>query len=186
MPYDPEHHARRSIRLRGYDYAQCGTYFITMCIQHRECLLGAVVDGVMELNKAGETVQSVWEALPKRFTSILLDEFVVMPNHVHGILVIVPANQKSQSEKGAASGAPTVGKILRAFKSISAIRVNSLLSRSGQPLWQRNYYEHIIRNERTLERAREYIAMNPRRWHLDWDNPIAGARQAAPLHRMGT
>lgn len=177
MSYDPEHHARRSIRLRGYDYTQCGMYFITMCIQHRECLLGAVVDGVMELNKAGKTVQSVWEALPKRFASILLDEFVVMPNHVHGILVIVQANQKSQSERGAArcrgaaSSAPTVGKILRAFKSISAIRVNGLLSRSGQPLWQRNYYEHIIRNERTLERAREYIAMNPRRWHLDLDNP---------------
>jgi REP element-mobilizing transposase RayT len=194
MPYDPEHHARRSIRLRGYDYAQCGTYFITMCIQHRECLLGAVVDGVMEPNEAGKTVQSVWEALPKRFPSILLDAFVVMPNHVHGIFVIVPPNQKSQSKKGAASdkgaarseegaasGAPTVGKILRAFKSISAIHVNSLLLRSCRPLWQRNYYEHIIRDEAVLTRAREYIVMNPRRWHLDLDNPNGGAQQAAPL-----
>ena len=181
MPYDPEHHARRSIRLRDYDYAQCGAYFITMCIQHRECLLGTVVDGVMESNEAGKMVQSAWEVLPKRFPSILFDAFVVMPNHVHGIVMIVPPKQKPQSKKGAASSAPTVGNILRAFKSISAIHVNSLLSRSDRPLWQRNYYEHIIRNEAALARAREYIAMNPRRWHLDWDNPnVVGAASSAP------
>ena len=167
---------RRSLRLRGFNYSSEGAYFVTICTQNRECLFGGVVDGEMRLNDVGRVVQIVWNGLSERFPNVELDAFVVMPNHVHGILVIVGAGQ-ALPVKGAASSAPTgsvsstLMKLLRTFKSISAIQVNRLLSSSGQPFWQRNYYEHIIRNEESLNRIREYIATNPLRWELDRENP---------------
>jgi len=163
-------HHRRSMRLNGYDYAQAGAYFITICIQNRLGLFGDIVDGEMRLNDAGRMVQSVWEALPERFSGFESDAFVVMPNHVHGIVTFVGAGQALPEENGAASSAPTLGDVVRAFKSLSAIRVNRLLRRFG-PLWQRNYYEHVIRNERELEKIREYMATNPLKWALDRENP---------------
>jgi REP element-mobilizing transposase RayT len=140
--------------------------------------------GKMRLNELGRMVQTVWDGLPERFPTVQLDAFVVMPNHVHGILVLVGAGPVLSLVEGlalpvggAASSAPTrfasttLGNVLRAFKSISAISVNRLLSRSGQPLWQRTYYEHVIRDEESLNRLREYIATNPLRWELDRENP---------------
>ncbi len=174
VKFNPDKHHRRSTRLKGYDYSGAGAYFITICTHGRECLFGEVMDGAMRLNDTGRAVQAEWARLPERFQSVDLDEFVVMPNHVHGIIhvgallaapLLVPPGQ------GAASSAPTLGDILRAFKSISAIAVNRLLGRSGRSLWQRNYYEHIIRNEHELARAREYIANNPLQWALDRENP---------------
>jgi putative transposase len=163
-------HDRRSLRLDGYDYAQAGAYFVTVCTQNRMCLFGDIVDGVMRLNDAGRMVRSVWEGLPDRFAGMELDAFVVMPNHVHGIITFVGAGLALPEEKGAASSAPTLGDVVRAFKSMSAIHINRLLRRSG-PLWQRNYYEHVIRNERELAKIREYIATNPLKWALDRENP---------------
>jgi REP element-mobilizing transposase RayT len=126
-------------------------------------------------------VTQIWHELPTRYGHIELGQgkFVVMPNHVHGIIhvgALLAAPQfappgRGDASKGAASSAPTLGNILRAFKSISAIAVNRLLGRSGRSLWQRNYYEHIIRNEHELALTREYIANNPLQWALDRENP---------------
>jgi REP element-mobilizing transposase RayT len=189
---------RRSARLKGYDYAQPAAYFVTVCTRDRECLLSHVVNGEMRLNDAGEIVQSVWDGLPDRFPATELDAFVVMPNHVHGIVAFVGAGLALPAAKGAASsaptlrnvgdgatrgaralgevgngvagGTPTLADLVRAFKPLSAIHVNRRLMRSGS-LWQRSYYEHVIRNERELDKIREYIITNPLRWALDRENP---------------
>ncbi|HZY30641.1 MAG TPA: transposase [Candidatus Methylomirabilis sp.] len=160
---------------------------MTICTRNRECLLGDVMKGKMRLNELGRVVQTVWDGLSDRFPTIELDAFVVMPHHVHGSLVVGAALAPPKRRKvgaalalpvgGAASSAPTrfasttLGTVVRAFKSISAIGVNRLLSRSGQPPWQRSYYEHVIRDEESLKRLREYIATNPLRWQLDRENP---------------
>ena len=158
MTYNPDIHCRRSIRLRQYDYSSVGVYFVTICAQGRECLFGDIADGTMRLNDAGQIVARVWLGLSVRFSQVVLDEFVVMPNHFHGILVIN-------------DGAPTLGAIVRGFKSISAIDVNRLLNRQGCPLWQRNYYERAIRNEIELSAIREYLQFNPTNWAQDEEYP---------------
>lgn len=169
MTYNPDIHHRRSIRLREYDYSSFGGYFITTCIQNRECLFGNIVDDVILLNDAGRLVETVWNMLPERFPSIELDAFVAMPNHVHFIVNIAIKTGKNGADQG---HAPTLDRIVGAFKSISAAQVNRLLSRTGQPLWQRNYYERVIRNESELHGLRDYITHNPRKWADDTENPI--------------
>jgi REP element-mobilizing transposase RayT len=114
MKYDPDIHHRHSIRLREYDYSANGAYFVTICTQGRECLFGDIVEGQMNLNDAGRMVEEVWLKLPERFPQITLDERVIMPNHFHGIICIVGVPKK----QGAASSAPTLGAIMRVFKSI--------------------------------------------------------------------
>lgn len=182
MKFDPEKYHRRSIRLPGYDYSRTGAYFVTFCTKQRESLLGRVIDAQMIMNAAGQALCQIWESLPERFPQVSLDAFVVMPNHVHGILIIDSSNELTGDAaecRGAAccapfsSPAPTLGQIMRAFKSIAAIGVNRLLGRTGQTVWQRNYYEHIIRDDASLNRIREYIATNPRRWDCDRENPDA-------------
>ena len=180
--YNPEIHHRRSIRLKDYDYRQAGDYFVTVCTQNRECLFGDVADGEMRLNEAGRMTIKTWIGLADRFPFVELDEFVVMPNHMHGIILIVGAGL-ALPNKGAASSAPTLGDVIRTFKSIAAININRLLERTGRPLWQRNYYEHIIRNEDDLNRIREYITNNPTRWAEDEDNP-ENIKQHANLLNM--
>ena len=186
MPYDPNRHHRRSIRLKGYDYSQAGAYFITLCTQDRACLFGRVVNGEMRLNDAGRMVLAEWNRLPERFPQVVLDAFVVMPNHVHGILVITDPAPTAGATVGATVGAtptvgattwvaPTVGNIIGAFKSRVTVEYIRGVKTSGWPpfrgrLWQRNYYEHIIRNERALNAIRRYILENPLRWHLDREN----------------
>jgi putative transposase len=165
MLYDPDLHHRRSIRLQGYDYAQAGAYFVTICVYNRECLLSEIVDGETQLTEIGRIVVKTWDNLLSRFSCIELDMFVAMPNHVPGIIVIVDSSQ------GAASSAPTLGRIVRAFKSLSAVACNRVLDRAGVPFWQRNYYEHVIRDEDDLDRVRQYIVENPGRWAEDPENP---------------
>jgi REP element-mobilizing transposase RayT len=157
-----------------------GAYFVTVCTKDKECFLGDIVDGTMRVSRAGAIIQDVWDELPKHYADTCLDSFVAMPNHIHGIIVlpdtsVVGAGLALPGGKGAASSAPTLGNVIRTFKSISAIRVNRLLTRTGQPLWQRNYYEHIIRNEAGLDRIREYIINNPQNWMLDQENPASAA-----------
>jgi REP element-mobilizing transposase RayT len=174
VTFDPDKHHRRSIRIKGYDYSRAGAYFVTICTHGRECLFGEIMDGEMRLNDAGQAAQAEWVRLPERFQSIELDEFVIMPNHLHGIILVgagLAPPDGGAPNRGAASSAPTLGNILRAFKSISAIAVNRLLGRSGRSLWQRNYYEHIVRSENELAHIREYIANNPTQWALDRENP---------------
>lgn len=199
MPYNPAKHHRRSIRLKGYDYSQSGAYFVTICTQNREHLFGDIINGAMHLNDVGAVVQGTWIDLPNRFPTVRLDTFVVMPNHIHGIIILtnnhsvtvgaglappnihdhgsnhgVPgtcsSNLDSAKFQGTASSAPPLGDIIRAFKSISAIAVNRLLLRSGQPLWQRNYYERIIRDPDALSNIRRYIKANPQNWAEDTNN----------------
>ena len=153
VEYDPQIHHRRSTRLAGYDYSQAGAYFITVCTHNRDLLL--------QVHHVQEVISSSWHTLPVRFPSVTLDEFVIMPNHVHGIIMLM----------GAASGAPTLGRVVRAFKSVSAVAANNALDRSGQPFWQRNYYEHVIRDEEELNAVRRYIRENPLKWSDDPDNP---------------
>ncbi len=130
MRYDPESRHRRSVRLKGYDYACAGAYFVTICTQDRACLFGEIENGKMLLNDAGRMVQSVWNELPVYYAGIETDAFIIMPNHIHGVKQ---------------SGWPP-------FRS---------------RLWQRNYWEHIVRNEQDLMCLREYIRFNPKKWALD-------------------
>jgi REP element-mobilizing transposase RayT len=211
MTYDPDIHHRRSIRLADYDYALEGTYFVTVCTESHLCLLGEITDGTMRLNESGRIVYDAWRDLPNHYPHVELDAFVVMPNHVHMIVVLIPAgagfkpapingpntattdivgagfepapiygpcSTPSNVKRAGLKPAPTnlrhgLPEIVRAFKTFSSRRVNEHRATHGQPLWQRNYYEHVIRNDVDLNRIRQYIADNPARWAFDHNNPAA-------------
>lgn len=193
MSYIPDRHHRRSIRLQGYDYAQAGAYFVTVCTQDRACLFGDIFDGEMRLNTVGWMVHAGWLGLPDHYAGVELDTFVVMPNHFHGIVVIaddrnpglagaglVGAGLKPARTKPARTKpVPTTGvrrhglpEIVRGFKTFSARRINQTRQAPGVSVWQRNYHEHIIRDEASLRRIREYILNNPVQWALDRENPL--------------
>jgi len=215
MTYDSQKHHRRSIRLKGYDYSQAGAYFVTICVQDRACLFGEVVGDQMHLNDAGRIVLAEWEALPGRFSTVKLDVFGVMPNHLHGIIVIGTAG--AGARPGATTGAttrvaptsaavtrpferapvgaglvpapivpapaipaqqPTLGDIVGSFKSLTTDLYIYGVKQLGWPgfrgrLWQRNYHEHIIRTDTSLNCIRQYIRDNPAQWALDPENPQA-------------
>lgn len=190
--YDPERHHRRSIRLHGWDYTQPGAYFVTICTHNGECLFE---DPVLR-----QVVETMWQRLPRHFPRVRLDEFVVMPNHIHGIIWIVddnvgarhsrktpsltgtiPSDEATQSREqpsGNASPLPprrvvsgSLGAIVGNLKSLTTRRINRIRGTPRAPVWQRNYYEHIIRNEDELSRIQEYIRLNPLKWELDRENP---------------
>lgn len=192
MKYDPFKHHRRSIRLKGYDYSPAGAYFVTICAHCRECLFD---DAVLR-----RVAESHWRALPKHFPNVVLDEWIVMPNHLHGVIVIAddarrgeafpdaPSNAKASSSSenespanvvgGNASPLPprgvtpnSLGAIIGNYKAVTTRRINAIRHTPGAPVWQRNYYEHIIRNEKELNRIRAYIINNPANWEADDENP---------------
>ena len=166
MRFDPDRqHRRRSIRVPKKDYSRVGRYFVTICIHGRDCLLGEIEEGEARLTYAGRTVQSTWDALPTHFPHSSLDAFVVMPNHVHGILILQELHPSSAPRH-------SLGEVVRALKSFSARRINRRRGTPGAPIWQRNYYERIIRDENELEGVRRYIADNPSKWADDPENPI--------------
>jgi len=178
-------HDRHSIRLRAYDYSLAGMYFVTVCVSERTSLFARVTDGEMGLNPAGTMVHSVLEEMPGRYSGVGVDSFVVMPNHVHSIIVL------TEGPVGAGTGPPaemrqgrtredekrlTLGDVVQRFKSITFQNYRTGVLRGGWTryvgtLWQRDYYEHIIRDGESLARIREYIKNNPRRWELDRENP---------------
>jgi putative transposase len=162
---------RQSIRLPDYDYSRPGMYFVTICTHQREPILGVIDAGHVIPTDAGKFVEDTWLALPNRFPNLRTDEFTLMPNHVHAILFI----ESRQSRPGGASPAPTkrtsLADVVCAFKSISTLGVNKLRITPGQLLWQRNYYEHIIRSSQSLVQLRRYIQENPARWSTDEENP---------------
>jgi REP-associated tyrosine transposase len=167
MTYNPEIHHRRSIRLKEYDYSQSGAYFVTVCAWKEECLFGEIKNGEMLLNKYGGIVRNCWDDLPNHYQHAQLDEFVIMPNHVHGIIVLkVGAGFKPAPTKQ--YGLP---EIVRAFKAFSSRRINDIRDTCGISIWQRNYYERIIRGEKDLHSIREYIRYNPLKWEEDEENP---------------
>ena len=185
--HTPPRPNRRSIRLRGYDYTSAGAYFVTICVQNRECLFGDVVDGQMVLNDYGRIVEGKWGNTPKLRTNVELDEFIVMPNHFHGIVVIAepgrgvlhyaPANGQPTHTNTSKFRSPTqtIGAIIRGFKSTVTKHINELRNTPGAKIWQRNYYEHIIRHDDEFSRIREYITVNPARWEMDRENLNAPA-----------
>lgn len=181
--YDPDLHHRRSIRLVGHDYSKVGSYFLTICTHDRECLFGDVLDGEMRANALGVKVQECWEDLPHHYESVVLDAFMIMPNHVHGIVILVEfvGAGLNSSPKLPARPQP-LSEITRAFKTFSSRRINELRHSPGMPVWQRNYYEHVIRNQAEMDRIREYIIHNPGHWEEDSDNLT---RTPAGKHRHG-
>lgn len=152
---------RRSIRLKGFDYSRPGFYFVTIGTQNRLPLFGRIGAGRMRLNQAGRMVSEVWAQLPERYAGVNLDAFVVMPDHMHGIIVL-----------GADRARPSIGlpEVVHRFKSFSTARYRLAVRREGWPpfpgrLWHRNYYERIIRDQAALRAIRRYIAQNPVRWN---------------------
>ena len=245
MRYNPKVHHRCSIRLPDHDYTQSGAYFITIVTQGRDCLFGEVADDQVRLNRLGQVASREWERLARRFANATVDAFVIMPNHVHGIIILNDTSRRGAADqtsdhghstpchtagddphwsgcapthnpatadcRGAASQpsdnghstpcytpdddphwagcAPTadyavrgrmapgsIPAIVRAFKSAVTLRINLVRATPGAAVWQRNYYEHIIRNDAQLERARQYILNNPLQWALDQENPLASRR----------
>lgn len=172
--YDPEQHHRRSIRLAGYDYRQAGGYFVTMCTIDKQCLLGEVVSAEMHLSTLGCVVNDCWLWLAEQYAYVELDAWVVMPNHLHGILFIMDDGGRGASRSAPTDIAPRkpLGQLVGAFKTVSTRKANAIRQTPGRRLWQRNYYEHIIRNEADLNRIRHYIANNPARWEQDTENPM--------------
>lgn len=183
MRFDKEQHHRRSIRLQDYDYSQAGAYFVTACAWKRECLFGDIMEGKVQLNGYGETVKRYWNAIPQHFQNTEIYEFVIMPNHVHGIVVIrtgtdvdvvahsVGAIHELPLQNRANRRRMTIPKIIGRFKMNTAKQINQIRNTPGMPVWQRNYYEHIIRDEDDLSRIRQYIAENPFKWDEDENNP---------------
>ncbi len=216
--YDPDKHHRRSIRLNHYDYAQPGAYFVTMCIQHRLWLLGEIVDGHMICNDAGTMVARWWEKLPTKFANVTLGEYVVMPNHFHGIIHITPTHPDNEpvgatpwgrpfstprsrptlsdnptnvgtisqtsstsnegQRHGAAPTSPqsaTLGEIIGWFKTMTTNEyIRGVKQLGWQPFykyfWQRNYHEHVVRDDESLNAICNYIRSNPQNWQQDSEN----------------
>jgi len=193
MKFNPDIHHRQSIRLKSHDYSKAGSYFITVCTQGRECLFGKVKNSVIELNPAGKMIQEIWKGLPQFHSDFTMDEFVVMPYHIHGIIVLTEdvgaglrayppprATQQNQKIGQPRRVAPTITlpDVIHHFKSYTTARYRDQVENEGWPpfpgrLWQRNYYEHVIRNKNSLNKIREYIINNPMRWQFDRDNPVA-------------
>lgn len=183
--YNPQIHHRRSIRLKSYDYNQAGAYFVTICVHNRECLLGTITNQRLQLNEYGEITDQVWNYLPHHFDNLEIDAAVIMPNHFHGIictgLVSKPPNPPNSPNSctGLVSKPPNpffvqktqLGKIIAYFKYQTTKLINQKRCSMGTRFWQRNYYEHIIRNEKTLNILRQYIIDNPWRWENDQLHP---------------
>lgn len=188
--YNPQIHHRRSIRLKGYDYSQAGLYFITICCADKICRYGAVENGKMVLNEYGQIAYNEWEKLQQRFTHVDLDVFQIMPNHMHAIIALTPVgatlavalditknditkndmNAVRAGSRAGASPARTVSDIVGAYKSLVAngcLEIYKIKNETMGQLWQRNYYEHIIRNEQAYQTISEYIINNPEKWAAD-------------------
>ncbi len=177
MKYNREKHHRRSVRLKGYDYSDPGAYYVTICAWNRECIFGEIIDGEMKLNEFGKVVQREWLCSSKIRHEIELDEFVVMPNHFHGI-VFINGNDNAAHDVGANGRSPlrmqprSLSSLIAGYKSAVTKSINILRNTPGFPVWQKNYFERVIRNEKELLRIREYIHNNPVQWDLDDENPV--------------
>jgi putative transposase len=170
---------RRSIRLVDYDYCLPGAYFVTICIRDRKSILGGVKNDKVHLSTIGEITHRCWNEIPSHFPYVELDEFIVVPNHLHGILILadhcrgVQLNAPNRATaiyyKSMSPKKGTLSVIIRTFKA--AVTTQCRKRKYHFHGWQRNYYEHIVRNEDELGRIREYIASNPLQWEFDRENP---------------
>ena len=194
---------RRAMRLRNYDYSQPGAYFVTTCVRHRKCLFGTITDGKMQLNEIGQIIVECWNRIPQHFPSVELGESVIMPNHIHGIIAWgiagtriprplvgarsprppeninnrrgeVPSPVDTNPIRRGEVSSPALGKVIAYFKYQSTKHINQHHNTPGKRIWQRNYYDHVIRNDTDLQRLRQYVQDNPMKWTLDQlhpDNP---------------
>jgi REP element-mobilizing transposase RayT len=188
--FDPNKHHRKSIRLQGYDYSQAGAYFVTIVTYRRDCLFGKIENEEMILNNFGIIAAECWCAVPEHFPNVELGAYVIMPNHAHGVIVIRDDESASHfgmtddDGRGAALLRPyanvtndhkinvkpgSLGAIVRSYKSAVSYRINKEYNATG--IWQRNYYEHIIRSEREMDNIWRYIEANPAQWDRDDENP---------------
>ncbi len=165
---------RRSIRLKGFDYSSPAAYYVTICTREKQCLFGEIIRDQMRMNEYGRKIHEEWWRSEKVRPGIKLDAWVVMPNHVHGVVMML-----EPAPVGAHVGAPlqrrprSLSSFVAQFKASAARRINALRGTPGATIWQRNYYEHIVRSEDELNRIREYITTNPLRWASDPENPFA-------------
>ena len=182
MEYKERQNNRGSIRLLNYDYAQAGAYFVAICTHERICLFGDAVVETMKLNDLGQIVYDEWMRTAEIRLNIRLDTFQVMPNHFHAI-VIFPEQLPGKPTVGAHSGAPlsrqarSLGSLVAGFKSVTTKRINQMRNTPGVSVWQRNYYERVIRNDEELAAIGQYIADNPAKWAEDIENPQNWRRQ---------
>ena len=197
MKFDPFKHRHHSTRLRGYDYSQAGAYFVTICVQQHQCLFGDVVNAEMDLNELGTIANECWLAIPEHFPYVELDEYVVMPSHAHGIVVITDdgagVQRRDVQLNVPTSNAPrdpsnpfsmmspkhkTLSIIVRTYKAAVTTRCREMDCYDF--VWQANYYDHIIRNEREWNAIAKYIYENPANWNADMDNPVNFKKQSPP------
>ena len=179
MTYDPEKHHRHSIRWKGYDYSLPGGYFVTICTHNRECILGDIVDSKMRLNDFGQIVCEQLLSLPKRYDHASVESSVIMPNHVHAIIVLSEIDSRDvgagfETRPYTQAPFPTrhaLTEIVRGFKTYSARTINRLRESPGRSVWQRSFYDRVIRDEREWMTFRWYIENNPARWAEDSDYP---------------
>ncbi len=177
---------RRSLRLPSYDYASPGAYHVTICARNREPVFGAIDDDCFVGNEFGAVAEREWRLLPERYQHVRLDEWVLMPNHLHGIVVLTDDEWpvSDRTGRGRSRTTPTtdgtsranasrkpLGRIIGAFKTVSTKKINRLRDTAGVSIWQRGYYEHIIRSDASLSAIREYIRSNPAAWSEDAENP---------------
>jgi len=172
VPPNKERYHRRSLRLKGYDYSQAGAYFITICTKNRECLLGEIKNGEIILNEYGEIARKEWIKSQIIRKEMKLDEFIIMPNHIHGIVIIdhVGANGRSPL-RDFRMEPKSISSFVAGYKSSVTKQINLVRKLPRFSVWQQNYYEHIIRNETELNALREYIVNNPLKWDEDQENP---------------
>jgi putative transposase len=168
MPRGHRTHHRRSIRLKGYDYSQPGAYFVTICVHRSACALGEVLDSDVTLTDLGRIASDYWKHVPQHFQDVSIDKFVVMPNHVHAIIII------SERRGGVTPPlqTPTLNKIIAYYKYQTTKQINQIRQQIGESFWQRSFYDHIVRNEEELQRIRNYIIDNPLKWELDEYHPL--------------
>jgi REP element-mobilizing transposase RayT len=196
MEFRPKRYRRRSIRLKGFDYTQPGSYFVTVCTYQRELLFGEVIEGQMRRNALGDIVHNEWFATERIRPETRLDAFIVMPNHIHGIIQIIadvaatqggagigarrrlaPGDAPSVRQVGGAPARPkgvtpgSIGAIVGQIKSLTKKAINKNRGTPGKLVWQPNYHEHVIRNEDEMNRIRAYICNNAQRWPWDRENP---------------
>ena len=170
-----EWRVRKSGRLPGFDYSTPGAYFVTLSTAKRRSLFGQVVDGTVRANWRGRLVESAWLNLPRRFPDVTLDAYMMMPDHVHGVVFLQcpgrdhgvgaglarPAGGASDAPTESANDGATLGQVIGAFKSLTTVQINRLRDTPGALVWQRGYYDRVIRDERELDAVRAYIANNP-------------------------
>ena len=182
MNYNPDRYRRRSIRLKGHDYSKPGYYHVTICSQDRECLFGEIIDRKMTLNEIGEIIDMQWRNLSVKYPRIGNNDYVIMPNHLHRIIhiqrrggVAPPVDGKSPGNPGAGTAplhkTPNLGQIVGFLKYITTKLVNTMYETPGKKLWQRGFFDQILRNETDVYEIRTYIKNNPRNWIDDEYNP---------------